>query len=113
MVSQKRVKHYQSGGIFAVSVVILIFDMIQTQIIPLNVVSGFLINKVEEISDMRDHEAWATTMLKLENEKAFIIGICEKVQNIVKKGKIIDIMRYLYQNNAFVWPKCRQEVILV
>lgn len=68
----KRTKLYLQGGIYAVSSWVILLDLLQPSQLPISVVSGFIVNNVEETDRYSDRESWATTMLRVENQKAFI-----------------------------------------
>ena len=68
----KRTKMYLTGGIYAVSKWVILLDLLSANQLPISVVSGMIINNVEDTDGIYDRECWATTLLKMDNQKAFI-----------------------------------------
>lgn len=69
------------GGIFAVSLTTLTFDMLNKKILPLEIVKNIVINRVEEIEHFKDQESWLCTLYKMANPGGHVLGVSENVEN--------------------------------
>jgi hypothetical protein len=65
--TQKRSMMYLSSGVFSISNVILILDLLQKAISP-SIITAIIINKAEKVESILDEEAWITTMIRRENK---------------------------------------------
>lgn len=104
--STKRTKMYLQGGVFGVSDVVLVFDILQSAVSPL-IITGILLNNLHEIKDIYDRRSWICTLIRLESQKTFIIGINEELESAIR---LETVMRACYFKKAFFWPICRLEV---
>lgn len=108
-VSTKRSQLYMQGGFFSLSNIIFIFDIMQNTI-PASIITGILINKIERIRNDYDKEFFISTLLRLENLKAFIFGISEDIETFSNKWNLEKMLKNFYLNNVLLWPSCRLEV---
>jgi hypothetical protein len=63
---KKRREKYMQGGIFAVSVTALCFDVLRADGISCTLVNEIIINRIEEIQDAKEAECWLATIIKTE-----------------------------------------------
>lgn len=104
--STKRKKFYLQGGIYSISAVVLVFDLLQKVLSPL-IITGLIINKMERIKQEIYREAWIATLIRLETNNPFIIGI---IQNFEAEYDIQKLLKAFYLKKVFLWPSCRLEV---
>lgn len=65
--TQQRSMTYITSGVFAISNVILIMDLLQ-KALSASIVTAIIINKAESIESILDQEAWITNMIRRENK---------------------------------------------
>ncbi len=70
----KRTTLYISGGIYAVSNVILVMDLLQRAISP-SIITTLIVNEAEGVDSILDDEAWAITMIRKENKVSFPLSL--------------------------------------
>jgi hypothetical protein len=63
----KRTGLYVSGGIFAVSNVIMVMDLLQRAVSP-SIITNLVVNDAEQVDSVLNDEAWITTMIRKENK---------------------------------------------
>ena len=108
----KRTKYYLSGGFYAVTPVILLFDLYQNGLSPL-ILKGVVIKNLEDIRTNLAKEFWIATLIRLETQKTYILGILEDLEAFYSAGNNNDLqglLRNLLLNKVFLWPTCRFEV---
>lgn len=104
--STKRKKFYMQGGIYSISAVVLVFDLLQKVLSPL-IITGLIINKMERVKQEIYREAWIATLVRLETNNPFIIGI---IENFEADFDIQKLLKAFYLKKVFLWPSCRLEV---
>ncbi|KAL4470306.1 hypothetical protein ABPG74_011917 [Tetrahymena malaccensis] len=109
MISSKRSEIYSKGGIFLISEIVLLFDLLSGTIIHSERITGFIINKIQSVRNHQENLVWLSTLLKTNNPSSIILGISECEQTLASRG-LENIMRWFYLPRCFVWNMIRAEV---
>ncbi|EWS75967.1 hypothetical protein TTHERM_000160559 (macronuclear) [Tetrahymena thermophila SB210] len=109
MISSKRSEIYSKGGIFSISEIVLLFDLLSGSIIHSERITGFIINKIQSVRNHQENLVWLCTLLKTNNPSSIILGISECEQTLASRG-LENIMRWFYLPRCFVWNMIRAEV---
>ncbi|KAL4502400.1 hypothetical protein ABPG72_011987 [Tetrahymena utriculariae] len=109
MISSKRSEIYSKGGIFSLSEIVLLFDLLSGSIIHSERITGFIINKIQSVRNHQENLVWLCTLLKTNNPSSIILGLSECEQTLASRG-LENIMRWFYLPRCFVWNMIRAEV---
>lgn len=77
MIAAKRRDLYNRGGVFLVTEIILLFDILSSNIIQAERITGFIVNRVHVVHDFKENIVWLSTLLKTHNPAAIILAISE------------------------------------
>ncbi|KAJ3313543.1 DNA repair endonuclease XPF [Boothiomyces sp. JEL0838] len=95
---------YLGGGVISITARILIVDLLN-KIIPINLISGLLINHCEDISDTSTI-SFVARMYRQNNKNGFIKAFSESPNVFVNEmGKLERMMKTLHVSNLYIWPR--------
>ncbi|KAJ3319627.1 hypothetical protein HDV06_006189 [Boothiomyces sp. JEL0866] len=95
---------YLEGGVISITPRILIVDLLN-KVIPINLISGLLINHCEDITDTST-VSFVARMYRQHNKLGFIKAFSESPSIFVNEmGKLERMMKTLHVSNLYIWPR--------
>ncbi|KAL9649413.1 hypothetical protein ABK040_014323 [Willaertia magna] len=101
---------YDQGGCLFITSRILIVDLLNEKV-PIENVSGIILLNAHELKE-KSTEAFILRYFRLRNQQAFVKGFSENPEEFTKGfAKLEDVMKLLFVNKLFLWPRYHLEVI--
>ena len=95
---------YLSGGVFLITSRILVVDMLCNRV-PFQLISGIIICKAHRILE-DSQQSFIMRLYRTNNKKGFITAISQSPASFIGGfGKLEKIMRQLFVNKLFLWPR--------
>ena len=95
---------YLSGGVFLITSRILVVDMLCNRV-PFQLISGIIVCKAHRILE-DSQQSFIMRLYRTNNKKGFITAISQSPASFIGGfGKLEKIMRQLFVNKLFLWPR--------
>ncbi|KYQ90107.1 DNA excision repair protein 4 [Tieghemostelium lacteum] len=107
--SGSKVNMYKKGGVYFSQASIFVLDFL-TKRIPIDMVSGLIINNAHRISDTST-EYLLIKLFRQYNKKGFIKAFTTNPHQLTDEiGKLQRTLKYLHLTNLYIWPRFHQVI---